>query len=293
MFNRLELYIEELQRDPVSVLITMAYTWAVLLISLILHEVAHGYVAYRCGDPTAKMMGRLSLNPLHHLDPMGTLFMLFAGFGWAKPVPVNPRYLRRPRRDHLLVSLAGVTVNLTIFLTCVLLSCVLNRIMMSDELIAEFQLWWPEQGVEPFVSPFYGIGMTDGDWSLLSEYFPTAYGYRVGQGIYTLSGWALLEHHLNAPWLLYVQRLLLLLAQVNLTLCIFNLFPIPPLDGFHVLNNTLLMGRIRLNQRAYQIITLVFAVLMFSGVLMEPLSYCVVHGYDAVLRLCLMLTGQA
>lgn len=83
-----------------------------LLLALTLHEVAHGYVAYRLGDPTAKALGRLSLNPLKHLDPIGTLAFFFIKFGWAKPVPVNPGYFKDPKRDMLWVALAGPVTNL-------------------------------------------------------------------------------------------------------------------------------------------------------------------------------------
>ena len=71
----------------------------VLLLSLTFHEVSHGYIAYRLGDMTAKNEGRLTLNPLKHLDPVGTLVMFVAGIGWAKPVPVNPFYFRDQRRE--------------------------------------------------------------------------------------------------------------------------------------------------------------------------------------------------
>jgi Zn-dependent protease len=82
-----------------------------LLYSIILHELAHGWVAYRLGDPTAKNLGRLSLNPLKHLDPVGTLMLFVFGFGWAKPVPVNFNQLRDRRRSMILVSAAGIVTN--------------------------------------------------------------------------------------------------------------------------------------------------------------------------------------
>ena len=82
-----------------------------LLIALVCHEVAHGYVAYLLGDPTAKSQGRLTLNPLRHLDPLGTLAFFFVQFGWAKPVPVNPRYFKNPRQGMLLTAIAGPGVN--------------------------------------------------------------------------------------------------------------------------------------------------------------------------------------
>lgn len=84
----------------------------VTLLSLTVHEFCHGYAAYRLGDPTAKAAGRLTLNPLSHLDPFGALCMVFFHFGWAKPVPINPRYFRRPKRDFALTALAGPLSNL-------------------------------------------------------------------------------------------------------------------------------------------------------------------------------------
>jgi Zn-dependent protease len=83
-----------------------------LLYSVIFHELAHGWVAYRMGDPTARSLGRLSLNPLKHLDPMGTLMLFLFGFGWAKPVPVNFNHLRDRRKGMILVSGAGILTNM-------------------------------------------------------------------------------------------------------------------------------------------------------------------------------------
>ncbi|MCL2458430.1 MAG: site-2 protease family protein [Desulfobulbus sp.] len=82
-----------------------------LLFALTVHELAHGYVAWRLGDPTAKNLGRLTLNPLKHLDPLGVLAFIIMKIGWAKPVPVNPRYFKQPQRDMLLVALAGPAAN--------------------------------------------------------------------------------------------------------------------------------------------------------------------------------------
>ncbi len=83
-----------------------------ILIALSVHEAAHGFVAYRLGDPTAKYAGRLTLNPLAHLDPLGTLLFVTVGFGWGKPVPVDPRYFKNHKRGTALVSLAGPLSNL-------------------------------------------------------------------------------------------------------------------------------------------------------------------------------------
>lgn len=97
------------------------------LLGIILHEVAHGWVAARCGDPTARMLGRLTLNPLPHIDPVSLLVFGLTSltgsfvFGWAKPVPVNPRYFRKPARDMMLVALAGPMTNFLLAGLCGLL----------------------------------------------------------------------------------------------------------------------------------------------------------------------------
>jgi Zn-dependent protease len=97
-----------LTRDPLA----FALVAIPLLFSVIIHEVAHGWVAYRMGDSTAKWSGRLSLNPLKHLDPIGTLMLFLAGFGWAKPVPVNFNNLLDKRKGLIFVSLAGILANI-------------------------------------------------------------------------------------------------------------------------------------------------------------------------------------
>jgi len=83
-----------------------------LLYSVVIHEVAHGWVANRMGDPTAKLLGRLSLNPLKHLDPVGTLMLFLAGFGWAKPVPINMNNIADQRKGLIFVSSAGILANI-------------------------------------------------------------------------------------------------------------------------------------------------------------------------------------
>ena len=94
--------------DPVRLLLTIpALLWA-----LSFHEFCHGLAARLVGDPTAERYGRLTLNPLAHFDVIGTLMLLFVGFGWAKPVPINTRYFRHPRRDLIIVSLAGIAGNI-------------------------------------------------------------------------------------------------------------------------------------------------------------------------------------
>jgi len=97
-----------LTQDP----LTFALVAIPLLFSIIIHEVAHGWVAYRMGDPTAKFSGRLTFNPLSHLDPIGTLMLFLAGFGWAKPVPVNFNNLSDKRKGLIFVSSAGILANI-------------------------------------------------------------------------------------------------------------------------------------------------------------------------------------
>jgi Zn-dependent protease len=97
-----------------------------LLYSIIFHELAHGRVAYRMGDSTAKSLGRLSLNPLKHLDPMGTLMLLIFGFGWAKPVPVNFNQLRDRRKGMIWVSAAGIITNMILAFCALFLTRLLS-----------------------------------------------------------------------------------------------------------------------------------------------------------------------
>ena len=150
----------------------------VLLISLTIHELSHGYTAYRLGDMTAKDQGRLTLNPLKHLDPIGTIMLFVARIGWAKPVPVNPFFFRDRKKGMMLVSIAGPLSNL--------------------------------------VLAFMGI-------FLYQLSFITMYGLIVrGNNIVTY-------------WLLFLS----LFFSVNLNLAIFNLLPIPPLDGSKVLSGVL------------------------------------------------------
>jgi Zn-dependent protease len=90
----------------------LVMTAVTVLISLTVHEIAHGWVAYKMGDPTAKNLGRLTLDPRKHLDPIGTIMMLFIGVGYAKPVPVNSRYFKKPKLGMALTAAAGPAVNI-------------------------------------------------------------------------------------------------------------------------------------------------------------------------------------
>ena len=98
--------------DMRSFLIELLLSLPIIFLIISVHETAHGYVAYKLGDPTAKNLGRLTLNPLKHIDPFGFASMVLVGYGWANPVPVNTRYFKKPRRDMALVGAAGPVSNL-------------------------------------------------------------------------------------------------------------------------------------------------------------------------------------
>lgn len=149
--------------------------------SLVLHELGHAYVADWNGDKTARYMGRLSFNPLKHLDVMGTILLFVVGFGWAKPVPIRPGNFRHYRQGLLLVSIAGVAANLLI---AVLALLALNAL---------------------------GVGVN-------------------AAGSLTLTP----QSVLNAPWGNNVITGLLIAVRINILLLVFNLLPIPPLDGSKV-----------------------------------------------------------
>ncbi len=157
-----------------ATLIDLVLIVVVFVFSVTIHEVSHGYAAYKLGDPTAKNYGRLTLNPAKHLDPIGTICILLFGFGWAKPVPVNSRYFNHPKRDDTIVSLAGPVSNLFLAFLSIL---ILDKVC-------------------------YNLA--------LHGHMP--------------------DNVLNA-----CTQLLLSMIQINISLAIFNLLPIPPLDGSHLL----------------------------------------------------------
>lgn len=103
----------------------------IALVSLTIHECAHGFVAYKLGDPTAKMSGRLTLNPIKHLDPVGLIMMIILRIGYAKPVPVNPMYFKNPKKGMFLTALAGPVSNLVLATFCVLLTQIFSVIANS------------------------------------------------------------------------------------------------------------------------------------------------------------------
>lgn len=252
-----------LQQDPWGFVQYMLYRVPAVLLAIMMHEYAHGYAAYRSGDNTAKMLGRLSFNPLKHLDMWGTLSLFLLGFGWAKPVPVNPNNFRNKRRDDIIVSLAGVTVNFIMFLLFTLLSILVGKFLYQPEFFrsvgAEYMLSASQVGFLVQLDPAYA-----------KELLPL----------------------LKTPWLLHVQRVLLHASMINLGLCLFNLLPIPPLDGFHVMNNLFFKGRIFMGGRNFQIMQSLFIILMLTtGFVSDIISKAIYGVQGAVLSGMLRLFG--
>lgn len=247
----LQNYAQMMHSDPLGFVIYLVSSAVAILTSLILHECAHGYVAWRCGDPTAKMMGRLSLNPARHLDPVGTICMVLLHFGWARPVPVNPRNFRNYRRDDFLVAIAGIVTNFCLFLVCGLLSA--------------FVLYWTA-GANFFLPVRY----VDNTTAVLDMTDPAS---RMGIyklfADYLLDGSAVSEltRFMARPGLQHVLRFLMLMAQINISLAVFNFLPIPPLDGYHILNDILLRGRLQLNAQTFRIAQFVLLILCWTGAL--------------------------
>ncbi len=261
IFNRLQLWGQWLTSDPVGFVVYLLYFAVAVLLTLMLHEIAHGYVAFRCGDPTAKMLGRVSMDPRKHLDPIGTACLVLLGFGWAKPVPVNPRNFRNYRWDDFLVSIAGVTVNFTLFILATALAVGLNGLLWKPEVVA-----------------YYGTK------ELLTG---------VGYGVLLSGNGSQYADLMQTPWLQHVQRFLLLFGSLNLSVAVFNLLPIPPLDGYHVVNDLLLKGRLSLNAHYFQITQVILLVLCFSGALGGILGAVTGAIENGVLNLFLMIAGKA
>ena len=259
-------FIQQLFSDPKGVLLVLLLALPVRLLAIAAHESAHGWVADRCGDPTARMLGRVTLNPLKHLDPIGILCMVVFGIGWARPVPVNPRNFRNYRRDDLLVSIAGITMNLILFVIgCILMYAFLAvtlaviPVEASLRTATEFCRTTVD-GVPVLVSGQYYYHLTDlMNYGVnLSELLvvPT-FGQTVG----------------------YIYDMLGYFVMTNLVLAVFNLIPMPPLDGYHVLNDLILKGRLFASQKVQSASMLILYLALFSGKLSQLLGYV----YDGVL----------
>ncbi len=205
----------------------------VLLISLTVHEFSHGYIAYRLGDMTAKNEGRLTLNPIKHLDPIGTIMMFVARIGWAKPVPINPYFFRDRKKGTMLVSVAGP----------------LSNLLMAFIAIFIYKI---------FVLSMYGM---------------------------LIAG--------NKP-LIYLVDFLILFFSVNLSLAVFNLLPVPPLDGSKILSGVLpseTYFRFMQYERMIGMVFL-FVVIVFPGVLgsilgffTEPIANSMIWVIDKIIGL--------
>ena len=173
--------------DPRSFL----YRIPAILIGLTFHEWAHAFAADKLGDPTAKNMGRMTLNPIAHIDPIGLASLLLLGFGWAKPVPVNARNFKNFRRDDIIVSLAGITANLLIALitTLVLYPLVyLTRLGGND---AFTQIMLNIIGIDLSLAvfnliPLYPLDGSHVAESLLFRYIPKVFFFLRKYGYYIL-----------------------------------------------------------------------------------------------------------
>ena len=275
----------------INSLIYLLYQIPVILIALTLHEVAHGYVAWKCGDPTAKMLGRLSLNPLRHLDPLGTLSMFLMGFGWARPVPVNPRNYRHFRRDDILVSIAGITVNFCLFLLGSFLMVLVQQFIFTPEfyravyvgpLMSDLDALPPEFLSKIPTLPQLEMLSIKGGWTGLTM---------MNDAMNLLTEYGL-DEYVRAPWLMYVQRFLMYFSLTNLGLALFNLLPIPPLDGYHLFNDILFRGKLHIPAKVMQGISLAFmAVLIFTPYISDALGFVRDFIQDGMIKGILWIFG--
>ena len=271
-------WISQLFSDPRNTIIALLWSLPGILLALSVHEYGHARAAYRCGDNTAAMMGRMTVNPLRHIDPIGLILLCVAGFGWAKPVPVNPRNFKgNYRKCDLMVSLAGITMNLIMFLLgAVVVYGVVGIALAGLPKVSEsfFQLFNPDE--RAFITVYDGVrcvfveqGNNYVYWHLtdLLSYAPYC-----GEFIQALWG--------DVPY--YLFEIVSTFVQVNIVLAIFNLIPIPPLDGYHVLNDLVLKRNLFASGQAMRVGYVVLIVLLVSGVLDRALSF-VVEGAFSIL----------
>lgn len=164
--------MEELSGFLAFDLSLIPYVVITLLVAFTVHEFAHAYVAYKFGDDTAKRQGRLTLNPIAHLDPFGTILIFLAGFGWARPVPVNRFHFKRPRLAGILVSVAGPLSNLLVAALALLIYIVFIRVGVFAAIPVAFG-----EGFETFFNLFVRLNIVLFIFNLLP--FPPLDGYRI------------------------------------------------------------------------------------------------------------------
>lgn len=218
----------------------------VLLFAITVHEAAHGWTAKKMGDPTAYNMGRVTLNPVAHIDPFGTIILplllslaRLPAFGWAKPVMVNPRNFRNPRRDNLWVSFAGPAANISVALV---------------SLILLFLMKLTIPGVGRFIQ-----ALINGFFRQMGFLLPV-----LSRGFYPLEGLALI---------------LIMTVLINSYFALFNLIPVPPLDGSGVLMGLLSdQAAFRYDRiRPFGFIIVLFLIYMgFLDILMWPVKLMIV-----------------
>lgn len=274
-------YITSLFNDPIATLTFFLLALPARLLALSMHEWAHAYVANRCGDPTARRMGRMSINPLRHLDVIGLIMMALLGFGWAKPVPVDPRNYKNPRRDDILVSLAGIVVNLILFVLSYLILCIVMLLALRS--LPHYDNYMLAQA-DTFVSSYRGASVVISGDSYISIADLFRYAPYIAEDMLIVPVFGRIAG--------YACRMLCYFVTVNISLALFNLIPVPPLDGSHVAHSILLNHSPYASEKVRRVASGAMLLLMFSGVLGKGLSYAC----DGALRLMgrlLYLIAQA
>ncbi len=215
----------------------------VIFCTMPIHEAAHAFTAHKLGDNTAKSFGRLTLNPLRHINYLGALLLLAFGFGWAEPVPVNQWNLRKPKRDMALIAAAGPISNI---LMAVVLMIIVN--------------------IVDFISGFYGITISIG------------IDIATGSTVLTYSG----VSDLTFKIFYYIVIFLNIAASTNLCLAAFNLIPIPPLDGSRILG-AFLPNRIYYKLQSFEQYTFfIVMALAATGVLSSTIGYISNNLYSVI-----------
>jgi Zn-dependent protease len=219
-----------MNQTTIDFIIQNLYLLPVILISITMHEFMHGFISYKLGDPTAKAMGRLTLNPIKHIDPVGFLMMFIAHIGWAKPVPINPEYYKNRKGGTILVSIAGPLTNLIIAFL--------------------------------FSAPYFYITMK---YNMIVD----------------------ITYKFTAIDMLHDFSFLFMI--LNIGLAVFNLIPVPPLDGSKILSGILptQMYFSFMKYEKYIGIMFLFIVIVFPGsisTIMDPIRNFLFQGFYDIWR---------